>query len=97
MAPVLRAKPEAWQGEWTSFEAFQRVCGVVQSRTFHLQEDNWLTGTSIEGKRLPRRTVLGLFPRRGVTKPLSNSLNQVSCTSRRCQGAASGLQVLTCG
>ena len=48
--PIIRSRPELWKDEWATFPMFQRVCGVVQSRTFHLQEDNWLTGVSNEGK-----------------------------------------------
>ena len=48
--PIIRSRPELWKDEWATFQMFQRVCGVVQSRTFHLQEDNWLTGASTEGK-----------------------------------------------
>ena len=47
--PVLSGKPDAWQGEWATFEKFQLIAGLVQSRTFHLEENNWLTGATSQG------------------------------------------------
>ena len=54
--PVLSGKSDAWSGEWASFEKFQLMSGLVQSRTFHLEENNWLTGATSQGTS---RTVQG--------------------------------------
>lgn len=47
--PILQKHPGLWQGRAASFSAFQNMCGIVQSRAFHLQADNWLTGVSDAG------------------------------------------------
>lgn len=47
--PVISGKPDAWSGEWGSYDKFLLICGLVQSRTFHLEESNWLTGATSEG------------------------------------------------
>ena len=48
---MLDARPALWgPGErWRSFEAFVRAAGLVQSRSFHVNAENWLTGESTEG------------------------------------------------
>ena len=48
---MLDARPELWgPGErWRSYEAFVRAAGLVQSRSFHVNEENWITGLTTEG------------------------------------------------
>lgn len=48
---VLDARPALWgPGErWRSYEAFVRAAGLVQSRSFHVNTENWLTGQCTEG------------------------------------------------
>ena len=49
--PVLDARPSMWgPGErWCGYEAFMRAAGLVQSRSFHVNTENWLTGQRTEG------------------------------------------------
>ena len=48
---MLDARPALWGlGErWRSYEAFVHAAGLVQSRSFHVNADNWLTGETTEG------------------------------------------------
>ncbi len=54
LALQVQSRPDLWPasaGEGGgvacgALATFQRVAGLVQSRAFHMQEDNWVTGTS---------------------------------------------------
>ena len=45
--PVLEQQPSLWPG--ADYAAFEHAAGMVQSRSFRLNEDNFLTGESVEG------------------------------------------------
>ena len=45
--PVLEQQPSLWPG--ADYAAFEYAAGMVQSRSFHLNEENFLTGESVEG------------------------------------------------
>ena len=49
LLPIFQAKPDIWPEMVQSYEAFEHAAGMVQSRTFHMQQTNWLTGSSLEG------------------------------------------------
>lgn len=68
--PVLSAKADAWQGEWATFAKFQLMCGVVQSRTFHLEANNWLTGSTSQGALLGMNRGAEAYP--SYAAPTSN-------------------------
>ena len=46
VAPIVAARPDLWPPAACSREAFVRVTGLVQSRAFHLEAENWITGTT---------------------------------------------------
>jgi hypothetical protein len=48
--PVLSQRPDLWPQAASSLNAFVYAAGMVQSRTFHIQQDNWITGQSSEGR-----------------------------------------------
>ena len=45
--PVLEQQPSLWPG--ADYAAFEHAAGMVQSRSFRLNEENFLTGESVEG------------------------------------------------
>ena len=45
--PVLEQRPSLWPG--ADYAAFEYAAGMVQSRSFRLNEENFLTGESVEG------------------------------------------------
>ena len=45
--PVLKQQPSLWPG--ADYAAFEHAAGMVQSRSFRLNEENFLTGESVEG------------------------------------------------
>lgn len=44
--PVISARPDLWPAPWNSVSRFAQVAGVVQSRAFHMEESNWVTGSA---------------------------------------------------
>lgn len=42
----MSARPDLWPAPWDSLSSFARVAGIVQSRAFHMEEQNWVTGSS---------------------------------------------------
>lgn len=50
--PALEERPELWgpRGCGRSYPAFVRAAGLVQSRSFHVRAENWLTGRQVEGE-----------------------------------------------
>ncbi|KAK9793181.1 hypothetical protein WJX73_007995 [Symbiochloris irregularis] len=50
--PVLKAHPGLWPDHVRTLEAFKHAAGMVQSRTFHMREENWLTNSTSEGEVL---------------------------------------------
>lgn len=47
--PVLLAHPELWPEHVRTLDVFMHAAGMVQSRTFHMREENWLTASTTEG------------------------------------------------
>ena len=45
--PVLEQQPSLWPG--ADYAAFEHAAGMVQSRSFRLNEENFLTGEAVEG------------------------------------------------
>jgi hypothetical protein len=46
VAPALAARPDIWPaGSIASYDTFRRTAALVQSRAFHLNAENWVTGT----------------------------------------------------
>lgn len=43
---------ELWPAEVQTFEAFELHAGLVQSRAFHMLQENWITGSAQEGDLL---------------------------------------------
>ncbi|KAK9818347.1 hypothetical protein WJX72_011060 [[Myrmecia] bisecta] len=50
--PSLQARPDLWPAEQITYAAFQQAASLVQSRAFHMQQENWLTGQTQEGEEL---------------------------------------------
>ncbi|MEW5311949.1 MAG: hypothetical protein WDW38_003621 [Sanguina aurantia] len=50
--PVISARPDLWPAPWNSVSRFAQVAGVVQSRAFHMEESNWVTGSAKESSNL---------------------------------------------
>ncbi|KAG1673647.1 hypothetical protein FOA52_013311 [Chlamydomonas sp. UWO 241] len=50
--PRLLARPDLWPAPHATLEEFLRVAGLVQSRAFHMESENWVTGTRTSGTRL---------------------------------------------
>lgn len=47
--PVISARPDLWPAPWNSVSRFGQVAGVAQSRAFHMEESNWVTGSAKVG------------------------------------------------
>ena len=47
--PIVRQRPDLWPGEWGDLERFIWAAGNVQTRAFHLQKENFVTGESTSG------------------------------------------------
>jgi hypothetical protein len=47
--PIINKRPDLWQKACSTLEAFVYAAGMVQSRAFHLRQENWVTGQSHEG------------------------------------------------
>ena len=41
----MAGRPDLWPASVASLEQFLRVAGLVQSRAFHMEAENWVTGT----------------------------------------------------
>ncbi|MEW5304249.1 MAG: hypothetical protein WDW36_006873 [Sanguina aurantia] len=50
--PVISARPDLWPAPWNSVSRFGQVAGVAQSRAFHMEESNWVTGSAKESSNL---------------------------------------------
>ncbi|KAL6744700.1 hypothetical protein V8C86DRAFT_3036546, partial [Haematococcus lacustris] len=50
--PLVSAHPELWPPPYDSLQEFVRVAGLVQSRAFHMEAENFLDGTKKEGQEL---------------------------------------------
>eukprot|EP00879_Flechtneria_rotunda_P014053 GHRR01014681.1.p1 GENE.GHRR01014681.1~~GHRR01014681.1.p1 ORF type:complete len:132 (+),score=22.89 GHRR01014681.1:1462-1857(+) len=53
ITPVLQSAPEGlFPAAACTFPAFRHASDMVQTRAFHMQTDNWITGTSqVRGKK----------------------------------------------
>ena len=47
-----KARPALWPPPVQAYPTFQRMAGLVQSRSFHMLKQNWVTGAASEGGRL---------------------------------------------
>ncbi|GAX73425.1 hypothetical protein CEUSTIGMA_g877.t1 [Chlamydomonas eustigma] len=52
VVPRISARPDLWPQSHATLKMFLRVVGLVQSRAFHLEAENWITGTKKEGADL---------------------------------------------
>ena len=50
MLAHMQQHPDVWPQGIHSLRDFQYAAGMVQSRTFHMRQYNWLTGSSTEGE-----------------------------------------------
>lgn len=50
--PAMQAQPALWPPSVQGYAAFERMAGLVQSRTFHMLRQNWVTGAASEGRCL---------------------------------------------
>lgn len=48
--PLMLSHAGLWPEHVRSFAAFAHALGMVQSRTFHLHAENWLTGSTSDGE-----------------------------------------------
>ena len=53
--PVLKAQPHLFPG--MGYETFEYAAGMVQSRSFSINQENFITGESIEGRAAPSSRV----------------------------------------
>lgn len=44
LEPVLKSRPDLWPSPWDSFSKVLEAACLMQSRAFHMQADNWVTG-----------------------------------------------------
>ena len=49
--PIFKAHPRLWPEPWDTYATFEHAAGLVQSRSFHLEETNWVQGSTEEGVR----------------------------------------------
>ena len=49
--PIFEAHPRMWPEPWDTYVTFEHAAGLVQSRSFHLEETNWVLGSTEEGMR----------------------------------------------
>ena len=47
--PVMQRRRDLWPAKTCGFTAFLYAAGLVQSRAFHMQQQNWITGEAAEG------------------------------------------------
>jgi len=52
VAPKMQERPDLWPAPFNSFAQFCRAAGLVQSRAFHMVEENWVLNTRQEGTDL---------------------------------------------
>lgn len=45
----MQQQEKLWPGEVQTYEAFELYAGLVQSRAFHMLQENWITGSAQEG------------------------------------------------
>lgn len=50
--PRMLKFPKRWPPPYNTFDQFCRVASLVQSRAFHMVEENWVTGSIREGTEL---------------------------------------------
>jgi len=50
--PVVQAHPDVWPPDCCGLKDFEWALGSVQTRAFHLQANNWLTGAVSDGSQL---------------------------------------------
>ncbi|GBF94957.1 hypothetical protein Rsub_07458 [Raphidocelis subcapitata] len=48
IAPMLAARPDLWPPAKAGYAEFQRAAEMVQTRAFHMKEENWVTGAVTE-------------------------------------------------
>ena len=48
--PIMNQQEELWPAHVRTYEAFELYAGLVQSRAFHMLQENWITGSAQEGK-----------------------------------------------
>ncbi|CAK0782750.1 hypothetical protein CVIRNUC_005945 [Coccomyxa viridis] len=72
--PVLEQQPSLWPG--ADYAAFEHAAGMVQSRSFRLNEENFLTGEAVEGKELYLIPGIDMLNHRTKATEVNSSLQQ---------------------
>ncbi|DBB01093.1 hypothetical protein WJX77_011966 [Trebouxia sp. C0004] len=52
VSPIMQQATHIWPAEVQTYEAFELHAGLVQSRAFHMLQENWITGSAQEGVEL---------------------------------------------
>ncbi len=52
VSPIMQQATHIWPAEVHTYEAFQLHAGLVQSRAFHMLQENWITGSAQEGEHV---------------------------------------------
>jgi hypothetical protein len=48
----MQQATDIWPAEVQTYEAFELHAGLVQSRAFHMLQENWITGSAQEGDHI---------------------------------------------
>jgi len=52
VSPIMQQATHIWPAEVQTYEAFELHAGLVQSRAFHMLQENWITGSAQEGEHI---------------------------------------------
>jgi len=55
VSPIMQQATHIWPAEVQTYEAFELHAGLVQSRAFHMLQENWITGSAQEGDLILRQ------------------------------------------
>ena len=54
VSPIMQQATHIWPAEAQTYEVFELHAGLVQSRAFHMLQENWITGSAQEGDLILR-------------------------------------------
>lgn len=61
--PIMQQATDIWSAEVQTYEAFELYAGLVQSRAFHMLQENWITGSAQEGDLILRLLCSAVYVR----------------------------------
>ena len=63
VSPVVQQRSALFPEDSGSFDTFANVAGIVQSRMFHLEKENWVTGSKSAGNTCIYKLPIFLEPK----------------------------------